>query len=225
MSPLDTMRSIFEQALRLGDFALAESAHKEVSRLEHKAMSEETSSEMDAGVESLYTGLDPMQIEYAKLVNQQVDSTNLMLNKSWIGAASGSITAGSTLGNIVKWNTVAKPMAIFKEPTQADKDTDKRRHLKLFVHFAKQFAERYPAWTVVPDPQDPLHSVHLVKKDIGAVIHNLYPSNEMAVYGGPASWTDPRKELGQALPIVKVNTQEFWGWCLGMDDVPEWMIQ
>ena len=185
------------------------------------------------------SGLDPYQIEYARKLaaeraqqehDKQLAMQNVFIHNGSIDPAAftvrpGSLVTGTTTYGGMNWTTAVKPMAVLHEPTQAEKDTDKRRHLKLFIHFAKQFAERYTQWEVVPDKDDPLHSVHLVRRDIGAIIHNLYPSNEMAVYGGPSSWTDPRKELGQQLPIVKINTQEFWGWCVGMDDVPEWMTK
>jgi len=35
------------------------------------------------------------------------------------------------------------------------------------------------------------------------VIHNLYPDNQVAVLGGPVAWTEPLKELGQALALAK----------------------
>ena len=194
---------------------------------------EEPEDQVDAGA---MTGLDPVQIEYARILAVRNANANPAMNKMWVTSTPidpAAFTAGPGhaipvtphTGNTIKWNQTLKPMAILHEPTQAEKDTDQRRHLKLFVHFAKQFAERYPKWNVIPDPNDPLHSVHLVHKERGALIHNLYPMNEMAVYGGPESWNKERRELGQHLPIVKINTQLFWGWCVGMDDIPEWMIE
>lgn len=230
---IQTLTDLFNEAIKTHDIESAEGYHRQLEEYRHM-----NNPMDDAQSDAEYTGLDPYQIDYAKkLANQMEDNKQMMLSPNmWmtgtgkfdpnaLTAGPGSLVTGTLPGGAnVVYRSALKPMAVFHEPTQADRDADKRRHLKLFVHFAKQFAERYPKWTVVPDEADPLHSVHLLMKDRGAMIHNLYPSNEMAVYGGPASWVEPRKELGQHLPIVKINTQEFWGWCVGMDDLPEWMI-
>jgi hypothetical protein len=109
------------------------------------------------------------------------------------------------------------------EPNAEKAELDKRRHAKIFIHFAKMFVERFPKWEIVLDETDPFHKARVMRKSDGVVIHNLYPANQVAVFGGPAAWTERLKELGQALPLAKICTQDCYGWALGTEDVPEWM--
>lgn len=136
-----------------------------------------------------------------------------------------SITAGSTVFYnkmpVVATQTVFSGMLDHVD-TEERRAQDRRLQLKLFVHFAKLFVEKYPQWKLMPEPEDPFGKVKLVRPDIGASIVSLYPMNELAVYGGPDLWMSGLRELGQVLPIVKVFPQTFFGWALDID-TPEWV--
>lgn len=103
---------------------------------------------------------------------------------------------------------------------------DKSLQMKLFVHFAKLFIERYPKWTLVPEPDDPLHKVKLVNAERGIAISSCWPDNTVAIYGAPEEWRqkvandlfEPRGNL----PVTTMVTQDFYGWALDIN-TPEWV--
>jgi hypothetical protein len=135
-------------------------------------------------------------IDYARKIGEmkakQAEDMALMANQIFItGASAGSISGGS---NVVFGRMTG-------EPNAEKVELDKRRHAKIFIHFAKMFVERFPKWEIVLDETDPFHKARIMRKSDGVVIHNLYPDNQVAVFGGPAAWTEPLKELGQALPV------------------------
>ena len=70
------------------------------------------------------------------------------------------------------------------EPNAEKVELDKRRHAKIFIHFAKMFVERSPI--IILDETSPTISqgTDFYLSD-GVVIHNLYPDNQVAVLGGP----------------------------------------
>lgn len=152
--------------------------------------------------------------DYTKSVSLYSVPPNPYAN--WVNAGMYSGSVFMTSSNFSQL-TFDDPVKI-----QEQQNIDRKRQLKLFIHFARLFCEKYPKWQVLPEADDPFNKVKLVRPDIGASITSLYPMHELAVYGGPDLWMGPLKELGQTLPIVKIKPQEFFMWALG-EDTPEWV--
>jgi hypothetical protein len=140
---------------------------------------------------------------------------------------SGNINLSPSPG---AWTgTDASTQALFKsyqipQPNAVEvTPEDTNRHMKIFIHFAKLFVERFAKWEIQPEPDDPFHKIKLVRKDIGAAIF-VFGMNQIGVFGGPDAWTRKQGEtyIDPHPFIAKVQIEVFYGWALGGEE-PEWI--
>ena len=112
----------------------------------------------------------------------------------------------------------------------ARRELDQKRNLKLFIHFAQLFSERYPGWTLTPDPKNPFKGVELSKGKYR--IESAYPDNAVKLIGVERNQGREDAAFHRRRGILNgvfntepetVPTYTFFGWALGMDDTPEWI--
>lgn len=186
-----------------------------------------------------YDSTDPLT-QYSKqlaLKNAQMQQMNAY--KEWkainntvfkdnTGIATASITG---YGGVVRFSDTEWNAAIDPDYT-SKQDADRNLNTKIFVHFAQLFCERYPNWDIHPDADDVFHKVRLVHKNTTYKIINKYPDNEVQLTGAPSEFLDKVQRFSQQhhIPpsVFKVDgermpLQTFYGWALGIGDVPEFI--
>lgn len=176
-----------------------------------------------------------------KLYSERIDQRNQMVNKMWaidpneLTAGPGHVITTNTTGplsgygNVVKWTNYSD---LADGSIKQAQEIDRVRNIKIYAHFAKLFCEKFPNWSVQPDPKDPFKKLDLVHKNNKYRITNGYPDNELIMHGAPSEFKDKatRFSLRHGIPpsifetkAPTVSPQELYGWALGMDDVPDFI--
>lgn len=97
------------------------------------------------------------------------------------------------------------------------------KQLKVFIHFAKLFVARYPAWTIVPDSSKPFESVTLENRKSMLRLLDKFPMNEIEIVGLSAQqYAHLRKqEVYATNQPHTVSYPDFQYWALGIDPLPD----
>lgn len=103
------------------------------------------------------------------------------------------------------------------ETFKKEQELDRRRNLKLFIHFAL-LCEKYPNWSVTPDPNDPFKNITLFHSNGKYKIESCYPGNAVKLWGV----NKVQVEVFKTGPET-TSRYTFFGWAIGMDDTPNWI--
>lgn len=112
--------------------------------------------------------------------------------------------------------------------SQERKEQDMDRNERMFAHFARMFVERFTGWELVPDAKDPFKRIQVFSKDGKYIITNNYPSNDLSI---TASTPEAQYHLNESMPqfssmgINCIPTPYFYGWALGMEDIPKFLSE
>ncbi len=177
------------------------------------------------------------QEELNKLRNEEIDKINMYVNPPmYILPKTYTIDPAQLTpspGAMITWTTNHLELVMDEDSAiKAQKELDQRRNLKLFIHFSKLFCERYPNWTLTPDPNNPFKGVALSHKNNKYKIESAYPDDAIKVIGIDTNQAREdlnfRRRRGIPNAIFRpahetVPTYTFFGWAIGMDDTPEWV--
>lgn len=196
-----------------------------------------------ANREGRFPEAEHYQRELNELRNQRIGAINMMINPmlNWydekvlanLTPKPGQVVwTDTTAGSNVVFQKYTSGIDISDETYKKAKELDVRRNIKIFAHFANLFCERYPNWELQPDATDPFHKVNILHKNGKYKIVNQYPMNELALHGAPSNAQDTTDKFSKRHGIPPsifnitpptVPTQYFYGWALGLEDVPDFV--
>lgn len=158
-------------------------------------------------------------------IQHEIDNQNLMLNSMYQMKPGGVVFSDAT-----NFTMVGTPDD--EGRWKRERELETKRLSKVFIHHAKLFAERYPNWTVTPDPKNPFNNVVLEHKNGKYRIETGPHDNGLFAYN---TETEPQRRTTSfikkfgiphnvfKISPIEVGRNEFYGWSVGMEDAPDWV--
>ena len=169
--------------------------------------------------------------------NQRIDHQQMQISNMWANNTTGAGFMDLTVkpGSIVKWQRYQtmtfSPIEIDDETYKKEKEDAALRHVKIFLHIAKAFVERFPNWEIMPDPADPFKRVVIIHKNKQYKIEDSYPDGTVKLWGARSDSKIKAERFAKRHGIPPTvfkhtappttPTETFYGWALGMEDVPD----